>query len=159
MRWYRYIVNWSLKDQIVVAATIKQAARRWQPGLPSLGQWTVARGLVVLGPTLVVGALAWWLWRSGRWGRFVGARRSVPEFYRRALAILARRGVRPAAGETAREFCARVGAEVPVWSVPFAAVTIAYERVRFGAHALAAADVGELDIALAALAARDASRP
>ena len=79
-----------------------------------------------------------WRWRRGDGGaRPRLGRRDVPDFYRRALRLLARRGVRPAPHETAREFCARIQAEIPAWSAAADSLTLAYERVRFGSALLA----------------------
>jgi hypothetical protein len=76
----------------------------------------------------------------------------MPVFYARALRLLARRGLTPAAGETAREFAQR--AQATAWSAPLARLTGPYERVRFGGAALTAAEVVEVEAVLAALAAR-----
>jgi hypothetical protein len=76
----------------------------------------------------------------------------MPAFYARALRILARRGLVPAPGETAREFTWRVQATAA--SPPLARLTGAYERVRFGGVALTPAESAEVDAALAALAVR-----
>jgi hypothetical protein len=59
----------------------------------------------------------------------------MPTFYGRALRLLARRGLRPGVGETAREFAARVDGPAA-----FVRLTALYERVRFGGRALSAAD-------------------
>ena len=62
----------------------------------------------------------------------VAPRAPLPTFYTRALARLARRGLRPGLYETAREFSARVGAEIPVLVTPLSRITTAYETARFG---------------------------
>ncbi|MDP2627020.1 MAG: DUF4129 domain-containing protein, partial [Candidatus Rokubacteria bacterium] len=69
----------------------------------------------------------------------------------RALRALARHGLRPAPGETAREFCARAAAAVPGWAEPLASLTAAYERARFGVSALTAGEEAALEGWLAAL--------
>jgi hypothetical protein len=56
----------------------------------------------------------------------------MPDFYARALRLLARRGLRPEAGETAREFADRVARRAPGCAVPFSRLTAGYERTRFG---------------------------
>jgi hypothetical protein len=137
MRWYRYVVNWSLKDQVDLAASIRHTARRWRPEWPALG-WPRPSAPLLLGVTSAVALVVAWRWRRGDGGaRPRLGRRDVPHFYRRALRLLARRGVRPAPHETAREFCARIQAEVPAWSAAAGSLTLAYERVRFGGSPLA----------------------
>ena len=152
MRWYRYVVNWSLKDQVDLAAAIRQRARSWSPAWPGFTGWESARtvGYVGLG-VLVAAGVAWGLLRGGLISHGRGARREVPGFYRRALRVLARRGVRPSRDETAREFCERVQAERPAWRGAVGALTLAYERVRFGGVALAPAERAAVDDAVAAL--------
>jgi hypothetical protein len=76
----------------------------------------------------------------------------VPTFDARALRILARRGLTPEPGETAREFARRAAADG--WSAPLAHLTGPYERVRFGGAALTPAEAAEVEAALAALVAR-----
>jgi transglutaminase-like putative cysteine protease len=155
MRWYRYVVNWSLKDQVDLAASIRQTARRWRPEWPGLGGWDVGRLSWLVGAGAVVVLVV--AWRRRRGGGFAwprARRRDVPDFYRRALRRLARRRLRPAPHETAREFCARVQAEVPAWSEAAGQLTAAYERVRFGGAALAAHERAALDRALSALPRR-----
>jgi hypothetical protein len=77
----------------------------------------------------------------------------VPAFYERALRLLARRGLSPAAAETARQFAARVSATTPERAEPFARLTRHYEHARFGATALTETEWQDVTHALAALAA------
>jgi hypothetical protein len=116
MRWYRYVVNWSLKDQVDLASSIRHTARRLRPEWPTLSAWPRPNASLVIGVSAAVALVVAWRWRRGDGvaRRRVG-RRDVPDFYRRALRLLARRGVRPAPHETAREFCARIQAEIPAW--------------------------------------------
>ncbi|HTO10470.1 MAG TPA: DUF3488 and transglutaminase-like domain-containing protein [Candidatus Binatia bacterium] len=146
LSWYRYVVSWSLHDQLTAAegmrrATLSWSARALRPrdaaALPRLGL-----GLAVL--TVAVVLLVWW-WRHGAPGAGAAA---VPRFYARALRALARRGLVPAAGETAREF-ARRAAGLP--GTPLGGVTGAYERVRFGGAALTPAEAAEVETWVAAL--------
>jgi len=152
MRWYRYVVNWSLKDQVDLAASLRHTARRWRPEWPTLTEWPRPNASFLLGLTAAVALVVAWRWRRGdavsapRLGR-----RDVPDFYRRALRLLARRGVRPAPHETAREFCARVQAEIPAWREAAGDLTSAYERVRFGGSSLAPDERAVLAHSLSAL--------
>jgi hypothetical protein len=88
------------------------------------------------------------LWRRGRGAATSGG---VPGFYASALRLLARRGLAPEAGETAREFGRRAAAAA--WAAPLARLTAAYERVRFGGVVLTPAESADVGDALAALAA------
>jgi transglutaminase-like putative cysteine protease len=140
LRWHRYIVNWSGQDQLAAAATVRQAAGAWKHWRAHWPQGQSAW----LWPALVpaVGLIAWWAWRR----RPAAARgRRAPDFYRRALRVLARRGLRPERGETAREFAVRVGDTAPAQARGFAGITAAYEAVRFGARGLAASEQAEVE--------------
>lgn len=153
MRWYRYVVNWSLKDQVDLASALRHTVRAWRPDWPRLGGWEGSRAPALVGLGLVLAGVAWRLRHGGVIARRTSDRRAVPDFYRRALRLLARRGVRPARHETAREFWARVEAEAPNCGGALGALTLAYERVRFGAAALSPDDRDAIDRSLAALRA------
>ena len=75
-------------------------------------------------------------------------------FYERALRLLARQGLAPAAAETARQFATRVGAAAPRRGEAFARLTVLYERARFGDTALTEGEWRDVSQALAALATR-----
>jgi uncharacterized protein DUF4129 len=97
LSWYRYVVSWSLHDQL--------DRRR----LAAAGDVDVERrDAEGAGRALAAAAGA---------GR---ARRG------RRARVLARRGLRPAPGERAREFAGRAAAP------PFVRLTALYEQVRFG---------------------------
>jgi len=149
--WYRYVINWTIRDQVSTAIAIRRQAVAWRAWLAAATGWLDGRGVAAVG----LGALAAWLaWRLGRRlpGTSQGRGRSrTVRFYERALRIAARRGLRPEPGETAREFCTRVARTVPGWAEPFARLTAAYERCRFGAGTLAPGEQAELDVCLAAV--------
>lgn len=152
MRWYRYVVNWSLKDQVDLAASVRETARRWRPQWPGLGGWDAARVSVALGTAVAIALVVAWRWGGGaRVMRPRFGRRALPDFYRRALRLLARRGIRPAPHETAREFSARIRAERPPWGDSVTTLTLAYERVRFGGTTVGADERAALERALSAL--------
>ena len=65
MRWYRYIVSWSLKDQVDLAAAIRQTARSWRPEWPALTGWKGPGTPALVGLTVVVAAVVAWRWRRG----------------------------------------------------------------------------------------------
>jgi protein-glutamine gamma-glutamyltransferase len=133
MRWYRYVVNWSLHDQMHAAFKVRHAASTWPPSLDWLRR-PISLGpaaLLLAGAVLIAGALAVARWRAA-WALAHARMRAMPRFYARALRALGRRGWRPEPGETAREFSARVMAAIPAWADPLAELTLAYERARFG---------------------------
>lgn len=150
VRWYRYVINWSLQDQVVAALRIQRATSTWRPRAFLRRQlvhpsWTTLGGLAL---ALILTGVALWL-RGHPPGP--GIARRVPRFYDRALRTCARRGFRPDPGETAREFCRRVAAAAPASAMPLGCLTTAYERVRFGAGVLPVEAAAELDRCLADL--------
>src|SRR5204863_9028692 len=117
-------------DQVDTAAAVRRIAWSWP--LTSRSSMGAPPRTIVFGAVLAValtGVIVWSLRRHAGPG---GGRAAVPEFYARALRRLARRGLRPAPHETAREFCARVGAETPELTAPLSRLTVAYEATRFG---------------------------
>ena len=155
MRWYRYVVNWSLRDQVSVAAAMHRGAAGWRAGLVNWREW--ARGLSPAAAAAAAGVIvvAVWLFRSrapGASGRVLPA--AVPRFYIQALRLLARRGLRRGPAETAREFARRVEAQVPGMAAALARLTAVYERCRFGAGAPTAEEAAAVEAALAALRSR-----
>jgi transglutaminase-like putative cysteine protease len=151
LRWHRYVINWSLRDQIEVAWAVRRGATSWR-------WWDLDAFDGLPGPRLILAALL--LFSAGLGGfllyraRRVGARPAAtapPAFYARALRRLRRRGLAPAPAETAREFAGRVARQAPACGAPLATVTAAYERARFGGMPLASRDAADVDAALAAL--------
>jgi transglutaminase-like putative cysteine protease len=143
MRWYRYVVGWSRQDQLQAAGVVRRLAWSW-PVTPRLAEAQSTRQTVaaMLLAVVLAGAVLWGVRYARRGRRTSGA--AMPEFYATALARLARRGLRPAPSETAREFCARVGADTPLLTTPFARLTAAYESSRFGIQRPSPADAREL---------------
>jgi transglutaminase-like putative cysteine protease len=130
MRWYRYVVGWSRQDQAQAAGAVRRIAWSWPRAARGPSGWALPP--VIIGAALAgaVTAVVVWGWRRADSGRH--GRAAVPDFYARALRRLARRGLRPAPHETAREFSARVGASTSELTVPLARLTLAYEATRFG---------------------------
>ncbi len=154
MRWYRYVINWSLRDQVHLAATVQRQATEVRRGLPWPREWPGRRHLMIPGGVAAALALGWLLWRRGAGARAAGPARRAPVFYERALRLLARQGLAPAAAETARQFAARVGAAAPQRGEPFARLTVLYERARFGDRALTEREWQDVSRDLSALRAR-----
>jgi transglutaminase-like putative cysteine protease len=154
LRWYRYVVNWSFQDQVSAAGKVKRAAVTWSPSLDWLRDVARVRSALI---ALLVVAVAVGLvvaWRGGpRVVRAARRRSEPPRFYARALRVLARRGLRPAPEETAREFQARVQRQASHLAAPLARLTSAYERVRFGETAVTAEEQASLDESVSRLAA------
>jgi hypothetical protein len=152
MRWYRYVIHWSLRDQLAVAADVRRQADAWRLSVGARA-WSWWRGAALTGlvaVALVVAVAARWWSRSAT---AAGAAVGMPRFYARALRILARRGLRPTPAETAREFAARVARAAPPCAAAVVALTECYEHVRFGGLALDDPKHAIVERALAALAA------
>jgi protein-glutamine gamma-glutamyltransferase len=149
MSWSRYVVTYSFHDQIAAVETVRRVTWTWSGVALHPSQWRQVPVAAVGGAALVVAAFV----VAAGWRRRRPVRRAVavPDFYARALRLLARRGLRPAAGETAREFAGR--AAVAAGAGPLGHVTSAYERVRFGGAVLTPAERAAVDTALGALTA------
>ena len=155
MRWYRYVVNWSLHDQVSVVSSVHRGTSEWRGSL--LG-WrdslrAVPRGWVA---AIVVSVFvaAWMLRRHAPGAARRAAAAAVPRFYMQALRALARRGFRRGATETAREFSQRVEGAAPAFASAVARLTAAYERCRFGESALSSDEAAALEAAVASLRRR-----
>ena len=145
VRWYRYVVSWSLQDQVLAAVRLHQAVLAWRLSAPELRDWrALPRELAVL-LALVALVAVLLVSRRRRPGHAAGARAALPRFYARALWTLGRRGLRPHDGETAREFARRVETAVPACAEPLARLTAAYERVRFGLRPLTLEEAAAVD--------------
>jgi transglutaminase-like putative cysteine protease len=154
LQWHRYVVNWTLRDQIRAVQSVQLGVaglRGWARGLgpEARGQLERVAALVLVA---VVGAVGVWAGWRHRLGGPVAGKGRAPSFYRRALRAAARRGLHPAAGETAREFSGRVAALGPAAGAAFTQVTLLYERARFGGTLPSDADVAEAEAALETLA-------
>jgi len=155
MRWYRYVVNWSLRDQVNVAASMHRGAAEWRTSLSGWRDW--ARSLPPAAVAAAAGAIVLLAWVLQRYAPQTARRAgpaAVPRFYLRALRLLARRGLRRAPAETAREFAQRVEAQAPGTATALASLTAVYERCRFGAVALSPEETAAVEASLAALRSR-----
>jgi len=151
MRWYRYVINWSLNDQRHVTSAVQRGARDLRSLVDWPGRWPGRFWLIGPGVLAAGALLALLIRRRGAAGSGSEVAARPPQFYRRALRLLARRGWAPEPAETARQFWTRVSAGAPGAAEPLARITGQYERARFGATALSAAEVDELETCLARL--------
>src|SRR5581483_9583125 len=106
LQWNRYVINWSLRDQIRAVQSAHQrlaGVRAWSAALDAETRARLGRAAAMAALAAVAAWTAWLGWRR-RPGAPAGPARGTPAFYARALRLLARRGLCPAAGETAREF-------------------------------------------------------
>jgi transglutaminase-like putative cysteine protease len=154
MRWYRYVVNWSLQDQRLFAATVQRQARDARLAFAWPGEWRSKFWFLVPGGVGVAVVLGWLIWRFGRPGQTRQSGGRPPRFYERALRALARRGLSPEPAETARQFWARAQFEAPGCGEPLARITTTYERARFGLTALTEGEMREVERCLLALERR-----
>ncbi len=153
MRWNRYVVDYNVGDQALVAMELRRQSgvlrgrlaifwETWTPGIRR-GLRTAWRnyGYAALG----FGALAAFvlvICRRTRPGEIAAAwllrarlRRTPVVFYERMLRLLARRGYARSPESTPREFVASLAAR-PQVREPAAELTALYEQVRFGGQPL-----------------------
>jgi transglutaminase-like putative cysteine protease len=140
MRWYRYVVGWSRQDQVHAVGAVRRFAWSFPtpPGWSGVGTARSPALMLACG----IGAVAAVVWGVRR--ARAAPRSGLPPFYARALTRLARRGFRPAPHETAREFCARIGADTPPLVAPLSRLTGAYEAARFGGQSPTPEEAREL---------------
>jgi hypothetical protein len=153
MRWYRYVVNWSLQDQRVMVSTVQRQAQDFRLAFAWPRDWRARSWLTAAGCVLAAAGLVWLARHLRRRGVMRPSAR-MPRFYQRALRQLARRGLAPDPAETARQFCGRAGATAPVCAAPLARITGAYERARFGAVPLTDAELSDVERCLVELEKR-----
>jgi transglutaminase-like putative cysteine protease len=156
MRWHRYVVDYDVGDQALIATKLRSQSAALRGRLTMLWEsWSfrVRRNLRGLWrdhgyAALLLAALLAALWVVGRRTRPVemaaawvlrGRVRQVVVLYDRMLRVLARRGCPQAPGVTAREFLASLSSRPQIHG-PAAELTALYERVRFGEQVLTFAD-------------------
>jgi hypothetical protein len=149
MSWHRYVVTYSVHDQLAAVETVRRTTWRWSTAALRPSDWGGVTRATAAGAAIVAAAFV--VAVGGRRRPHGPAAVAMPGFYARALRVLARRGLTPAVGETAREFARRPAGAA--WAAPLAHLTGAYERVRFGGAKLTPAETADVDAALRALAA------
>jgi transglutaminase-like putative cysteine protease len=157
MRWSRYVVDYNVGDQALVAVEFRRQSAVFRGRLSILWEtWTLRirrslrtawrnHGYAALGVvTLVLVVLV--VFRRTRPGEIAAAwllrarlRRTPVAFYDRMLRLLARRGRRRPPAATPREFVASL-ADRPQVREPAAELTTLYEQVRFGGQLLTPAE-------------------
>jgi hypothetical protein len=128
--WKELIVGYDSANQADLMARLRagELLRDW-------------RTFLVLGALAAVGGVAWWLWRPARTAAGAGQAVAVA-FYARLLGLLAGAGLRPARGQTPREFAASAAAALgghhvtADWADVPREATELYYRVRFGGRPL-----------------------
>lgn len=170
MFWIQYVADYDRQQQQQLATTLRDRLGEYQRGgvrlfeklsanvaawweaTPAFGAASaspfVARAapLVALASALGLGLVVFARGRGFRFGRRLkawrgGARggRSPVRFYERMTRALESRGLRRAAGQTPLEFASTLDAPEAVL------LTRAYNRVRFGAHQLTAAEAARVE--------------
>lgn len=169
MRWNRYVIDYNVGDQALIAMTLRRQSMQFRRSLGRIWdlwslkiQSTVRRfwrqyrfALGVLVALLLAGLF---LLRKrpvggigGAWLIHVRTRRAPVAFYERMLRFLARRGCLRPPTATAREFASAL-ADRPQLHGPVLELTALYERVRFGGEPLSPADQRRASALLQALA-------
>jgi protein-glutamine gamma-glutamyltransferase len=143
MRWYRYVINYSLEDQAEAALSVRDASQRLWQNL-SHDWWTsfgadrngaresrIPWGTAALVLTLT--AIAAWAWRrrSQDARSPQGAMSMVTRSYLRLLRALAARGLEKRAAETPLEYYRRIAPRLDGHAAAVARVTALYHAARF----------------------------
>lgn len=169
MRWNRYVIDYSVGDQALLAMNLRRQSLAFRR---SMGQawdawsfqvWRNLRRLwrqygAAVGVVLALLTASLVLFRripvsgiSSAWLLRARARRTSVAFYERMIRLLARRGCRRPSTVTAREFAAALAGQ-PQLHMPVAELTGLYERVRFGGEPLTPAEAQRAAALLQALA-------
>jgi transglutaminase-like putative cysteine protease len=170
MRWNRYVIDYNVGDQALVAMNLRRQSMAFRQNLTrtwDLGSFKAYRTLRRLwrvygstaGVALALVAAGLFLLRriparaiGSLWARRVRGRQTPVAFYDRMLRLLARRGCPRLPAATAREFASTL-ADRPRLHAPVAELTALYERVRFGGELLTSSEQGRAAALLRDLAA------
>jgi transglutaminase-like putative cysteine protease len=153
LRWDRYIINFTLQDQIKAA---REARRRTEMGreaiLRLLGTLRMEIRYIAIPAVLAAAAILLYLvsirrWRWGPRKAIIHKRGKVP-FYQEMLRILARRGIPKPDGMTPREFADHVLREKGEAYSGVVRVTGDFEMVRYGGATLSPREMEEIDAVL-----------
>lgn len=167
MRWYRYVVNYSVEDQAAGALSLRDATRHfweqfrfgWRDGDDRAAEETgspsgrASRFSWTWIVTLVVAALAGLAFRSRRPAGPGAEQSEAARRYQRLLGALAPLGIVKRAGETPSEFSRRSAHALPAEADRIERITELYEESRFSGRPTPSEPLDrELDALVAALA-------
>lgn len=168
MRWYRYVINYTLEDQAEAALSLRNASRElWQAltegwwsseeqsdaeRSPHRPRWIWWAGIALL----CAGAGVVWFWRVER--RLPGRSEAPPSpptlRYLRMLRALEHRGLSKRPGETPAEFSGRIAGRLDGQAARVARITALYEEARFSGREVSPEPLDrEVEILAASLAA------
>jgi transglutaminase-like putative cysteine protease len=168
MRWYRYVINYTLEDQAEAALSLRDASRRvWQrlsrDWLTSLtsgrGEQTPGRSTArsrSAAAAFAVLTLALWLRRRKRATGILheAAPSAATQRYVRLLHALAGRGLEKRPAETPLEFLRRVAPRLDGQADAVLRVTALYQRARFSGDDIASEALAhEIESVIVAVAA------
>jgi protein-glutamine gamma-glutamyltransferase len=158
-KWNRYIVSYSLQDQITVVKEVRSQGSRLRdtlytgwvalresvlgaiPGRLHLDAGKIVIG-IMLGVVIFIAfliSLYRWKWQHvrRRWTRSKNPH--TVEFYERLLSLLAQRGLTKSPSATPLEFCHQLE---PNWMAPYVKdLTALYYHVRFGRNELTSQEI------------------
>ncbi len=158
LMWFQYVVGYDKQEQRSLAATLRQ--NLFDLRRSSTGALDRARGLLpatvpILGGIVGLSVLVLLLllarrirhfgWRRGLkvWGVGTEPESSRVDFYERLVALLERQGIKRESFQTPLEFAGMVG------NSETAAITMAYNRVRYGEEKLTVSERKEIEELLA----------
>jgi hypothetical protein len=156
LSWDRYIVRFSIRDQVSALQEMRSQGTAWQGrsiqwiesvkiDLKAAVAWVVQRRdlwlLLIAVGCFVALVMRWWVQRHGGWPFWQGqslpaTQRSGRTFYTNLLRLLAERGVRKPPTLTALEFVQVMGPELGPVAGAVETLTDYYHRLRFGAKPL-----------------------
>jgi protein-glutamine gamma-glutamyltransferase len=143
MRWYRYVINYTLEDQAEAALSLRNAWQRlwqrlahdWRTSFSPDGETAADSGVPwqATALALTVAALTAWAWRRRKQqaDSAAGAVSMVTRSYLRLLQALAERGLEKRAAETPLEFYRRVAPSLAAHAAAVARITALYHAARF----------------------------
>lgn len=179
--WNQYVIGYDRQEQRSLATSLRNQifnlrevlSEMWEGAKASVTDWvSAARSAVGMGGASGAGGSSWPLiifsalllpillllvYRIRRYGFWRGLkvwqreeeRASVVKFYERMTKVLAERGLRREKDETPLEFAGATG------MTDVLRITRAYNRVRYGAQDLSAAEVAEIEQCLTRLEGND----
>ena len=152
--WFQYVVGYDRQEQRSLATALHNQVSRYQNSISStIGRvermswplWrqrigTIAIVVLVIAIVALLMRLKQFGWRGFRASsRSADSPGSAIEFYERLTRVLAARGIKRAPDQTPMEFAAGVGLSEAL------TITGAYNRVRFGAEQLSAAEIRQIE--------------